>query len=160
MAIATASTPHVQDDPFALYVVDSEGPPLVHVSRTRRSEIVVFGRRQRLFPPIVLGTGPILLNAAENDEKIELSKIVASRFGDADIKITATLELADVVREQANLGLPTPKSSLSSKQPTGRKICRVCSSSTRCQCPTAVPRSDPGQGVTSQARRRPETHIG
>ena len=34
------------EDPFGLYVVDSEGPPLVHVSRTRRCEIVVFGRTQ------------------------------------------------------------------------------------------------------------------
>ncbi|MFI5454044.1 MAG: flagellar basal body P-ring protein FlgI [Isosphaerales bacterium] len=97
-----------RDDPFALYVVDSEGPPLVHVSRTRRSEIVIFGRQQKLLPPIVLGTGPILLNAADNDDKIEVSKIVPSRFGDADIKLTTTLELAEVVRRMANVGASYP----------------------------------------------------
>jgi len=108
-AIATASRrPSIHDDPFALYVVDSEGPPLVHVSRTRRSEIVIFGRQQKLLPPIVLGTGPILLNAAENDDKIELSKIVPTQFSDADTKITTTLELADVVRRTANLGASYP----------------------------------------------------
>ena len=81
---------------------------MVHVSRTRRSEIVIFGRQQKLLPPIVLGTGPILLNAAENDDKIEVSKIVPSRFGDADTKLTTTLELAEVVRRMANLGASYP----------------------------------------------------
>ncbi len=59
LAIASASARNRarQEDPFALYVVDSEGPPLVHVSRTRRSEIVIFGRQQKLLPPIVLDTG-------------------------------------------------------------------------------------------------------
>ena len=110
LAIATASRRRtIHDDPFALYVVDSEGPPLVHVSRSRRSEIVIFGRQQKLLPPIVLGTGPILLNAAENDDKIELSKIVASRFSDADTKVTTTLELADVIRRTANLGASYPE---------------------------------------------------
>jgi hypothetical protein len=111
VAIASASSRRRPDDPFALYVVDSEGPPLVHVSRTRRSEIVIFGRQQKLLPPIVLGTGggSILLNAAVNDEKIEVSKIVPNRFGDADVKITATLDLADVIRRTANLGASYPE---------------------------------------------------
>jgi hypothetical protein len=98
-----------RDDPFALYVVDSDGPPLIHVSRTRRSEIVVFGRQQKLLPPIVLDTGTIFLNAAENDDKIELSKIIPNRFGDADTKITTTLELAEVVRKTASLGATYPQ---------------------------------------------------
>ena len=111
LAIATLARRRrsVQDDPFALYVVDSEGPPLVHVSRTRRCEIVVFGRQQKLLTPVVLGTGPISLNAADNDEKLEISKIVPSRFGDADTKITSTLELAEVLRRLANLGAGYPE---------------------------------------------------
>jgi hypothetical protein len=112
MALAFASaTRHRpgQDDPFALYVVDSEGPPLVHVSRTRRPEIVIFGRQQKLLAPIVLGTGPILLNASENDDKVEVSKIIPSRFGDADAKVTTTLELAEVLRRAANLGASYPE---------------------------------------------------
>lgn len=110
LAIATASRRKraIQDDPFALYVVDSEGPPLVHVSRTRRCEIVIFGRQQKLLTPIVLGTGPISINAADNDDKIEISKIVPSAFGDSDTKITSTLELPEVVRRLANLGAGYP----------------------------------------------------
>jgi flagellar basal body P-ring protein FlgI len=113
MALAIASASHRnrarQDDPFSLYVVDSEGPPLVHVSRTRRSEIVIFGRQQKLMPPIVLGAGAILLNAAISDDIVELSKIVPSRFGDTDTKVTTTLDLAEVVRRTANLGASYPE---------------------------------------------------
>jgi flagellar basal body P-ring protein FlgI len=110
MAIAAAARRRNRpEDPFALYIVDSEGPPLVHVSRTRRAEIVIFGRQQRLLPPVVLGTGAILLNADVNDEKIEMSKIVASPYGNADSKVTTSLELAEVVRQAANLGASYPE---------------------------------------------------
>ncbi len=97
------------DDPFWLYVVDSEGPPLVHVSRSRRSEIVIFGRQQKLLPPIVLGTGPYLLNAADHDDAIEISKIVPSRSEDGDSKVSTTLDLADILRRTANLGASYPE---------------------------------------------------
>jgi flagellar basal body P-ring protein FlgI len=107
-AIASASRPRAED-PFALYIVDSEGPPVVHVSRTRRSEIVVFGRSQKLLPPIVLGTGAILLNAADKDEQVEISKIMPSKFGDSDVKVRSSMELGEVVRRVANLGATYPE---------------------------------------------------
>jgi flagellar basal body P-ring protein FlgI len=113
MALALASSArrrrNVQEDPFALYVVDSEGPPLIHVSRTRRCEIVVFGRQQKLLTPIVLGAGAISLNAADNDDKLEISKIVPSAFADSDTKLTSSLELAEVLRRLANLGAGYPE---------------------------------------------------
>jgi flagellar basal body P-ring protein FlgI len=104
----TASTPRVPDH-FSLYVVDSDGPPVVHVSRTRRSEIVLFGRDQALETPVVLGTGNILLNAAEKDDQIEISKIVMSRFGNNDVKLRTSLDLVEVIRRVANLGATYPE---------------------------------------------------
>jgi flagellar basal body P-ring protein FlgI len=110
MEIATASRRrHRPEDPFALYLVDSEGPPMVHISRTRRTEIVVFGRQQKLQTPVVLDGGEILINASDNDQSIELSKIVPSSAADSDIKVTASLEVADVVRQIANLGASYPQ---------------------------------------------------
>ncbi len=111
LAIATAARRKraTVDDPFGLYVVDSEGPPMIHVSRTRRCEIVVFGRQQKLLTPVVLGTGPISINAADNDEKIEISKIVPSAYGDADTKITSARDLPEVLRRLANLGAGYPE---------------------------------------------------
>ena len=112
MAIEIASSwrrRHRPVDPFALYLVDSDGPPLVHVSRTRRTEIVVFGSRQKLLPPIVLDGGDILLNAGDNAETIELSKIVPSQGPDSDVKVASSMELAEVIRRVANLGATYPQ---------------------------------------------------
>ena len=126
LAIATAARHRrtVPDDPFALYVVDSEGPPLVHVSRTRRCEVVIFGRQQKLMTPLVLGTGPISLNAADNDENIEISKIVPSRFNDADTKITTSLELADVSQDGQHGGR-LPRRGRRAREGIARKTSRA-----------------------------------
>jgi flagellar basal body P-ring protein FlgI len=110
MALAIASTRRPKaDDPFSLYIVETEGPPVVHISRSRRSEIVVFGRGQKLQPPIVLGAGPVLLNAALHDEELDISKIVPSKHGDADVKIRSSLDVGDVIRQVANMGLTYPE---------------------------------------------------
>jgi flagellar basal body P-ring protein FlgI len=108
-AITAARRAPRPEDPFFLYLVDCEGPPLIHVARTRRCEIVVFGRGIKLQPPIVLGTGSILLNASEHDDGLQISKIVPSRYGDADEKISCSFELGDVLRQTANLGANYPE---------------------------------------------------
>jgi len=108
IALASAAQRPRAEDPFALYIVDSEGPPVVHVSRSRRSEVVVFGRSQKLLPPIVLGTGAILLNAADKDDEIEISKIVPSKSGDSDVKLRTSLDVGEVIRRVANLGTTYP----------------------------------------------------
>lgn len=97
------------EDPFALYIVDSEGPPMVHLSRTRRTEIVLFGREQKLLPPMMLDGGDILVNASEADEKVELSKIIVSAGGASDMKAMCPPEVGQVIREAANLGATYPQ---------------------------------------------------
>ena len=112
LEIANASRRRARpSDPFALYIVDTEGPPLLHVSRTRRAEVVIFGRQQKLLTPIVLGSesGAFQLNAADNDDRVELSKIVANPYGESDAKLTTSLETADVIRQAANLGASYPE---------------------------------------------------
>lgn len=108
MALALSRRPRAED-PFALYLVDSEGPPAVHISRSRRSEITIFGRGQKLLPPIVLGDGAILLNASEFDDSLDISKIVPSKFGDDDVRVRGSLEIGDVIRRVANLGATYPE---------------------------------------------------
>jgi hypothetical protein len=108
VAIARSSSRRRKDDPFALYLVDCEGPPMIHVARTRRCEVVVFGRGQKLLPPIVLGD-TYLLNAADGDEAVEICKIVPSRYGDADQNVQSSLEMGDVLRRMANLGATYPQ---------------------------------------------------
>jgi len=110
MAVALASSRRPRaEDPFTLYLVDSDGPPAVHISRSRRSEIAIFGRGQKLMPPIVLGEGAILLNASEFDDSLDVSKIVPSQFGDDDVKVRSSLEIGEVIRRVANLGATYPE---------------------------------------------------
>ena len=116
MALALGAAPHKarpakpKPDPFALFVVDCEGPPMVHVSRSRRSEVVVFGRGQKLLTPAVLG-GPtsILLNAAEGDDSIQISRIGSRGAEEPDVKVACPLELGEVIREAAQLGASYPE---------------------------------------------------
>jgi hypothetical protein len=110
LAIASAARRrrNQPEDPFTLYMVDSDGPPMVHVAKTRRPEIVIFGRSQKLLTPVVLGTGPILLNASDGDEKVQISKIVATSSGADDDKMAAPLEVGEVIRRTANLGAKYP----------------------------------------------------
>ena len=109
MAIESRSRRGRVDDPFTLYMVDCEGPPLIHVARTRRCEIVIFGRGHKMMTPIVLGTGSILLNASEGDETLQISKIVPNRVDDSDPKVVTSLDLGDVIRRTANLGASYPE---------------------------------------------------
>lgn len=98
------------DDPFHLYVVDCEGPPMVHVTRNQRAEIVIFGKGQKLLTPVVLGAGgPLLLNASDGDSKIQISKITTKTLDAPEIRVTCGLELVDVIREMANLGSSYPE---------------------------------------------------
>jgi hypothetical protein len=115
MALALANSQRRRarpEDPFALYLVDCDGPPMVHVANTRRCEIVLFGRAQKILTPLVLGNGAILLNASDGDDSIQICKIVPVRGNssesDGDTKVAASLELGDVIRQTANLGAKYP----------------------------------------------------
>jgi flagellar basal body P-ring protein FlgI len=97
-----------REDPFELYVVRGDGPPMVHVSRTRRPEIVLFGDQHLLEPPVVLGgTGPILLNAAQGDRRIEVSRIELT--GAPPQVLSCSTELVEVIRCVAALGATYPQ---------------------------------------------------
>jgi len=97
------------DDPFDLYIVDCDGPPLIHVTNTRRCEIVVFGRGQKLLTPVVLGGGgPILLNAGVGDEMIYLSRIGSDDPDSPDLRASCPPDLGTVIQEAANMGATYP----------------------------------------------------
>ncbi|WP_435018661.1 flagellar basal body P-ring protein FlgI [Tundrisphaera sp. TA3] len=98
------------EEPFSLYVVDCEGPPMVHVSRNLRCEIVIFGRDQKLLTPVVLGSGgSILLNASDGDDQVQLTKITSKSLDDPESKINCPLDLPEVIRQMAALQSSYPE---------------------------------------------------
>jgi flagellar basal body P-ring protein FlgI len=97
-------------DPFELYLVDCEGPPLVHVAQSRRPEIVVFGTHQRLETPLVLGgAGPILLNATASDQTVQISRINDVEAGGSEAHVESSSELGQIIQNVANLGATYPE---------------------------------------------------
>jgi flagellar basal body P-ring protein FlgI len=97
------------DDPFSMYVVDCDGPPMVHVTRSQRCELVVFGKGQKLLTPVVLGSGgPMLLNASDGDDRVQISKITTKTLDAPETRVTCGLELSEVVRQMANIGATYP----------------------------------------------------
>ena len=98
-----------RSDPFDLYIVDCEGPPLVHVAKTRRCEIVVFGKGQKLQTPAVLGVGAIQVNAADGDDHAQVSRVGVEAVDGPDQKVASSLELAQIIRQVANLGATYPE---------------------------------------------------
>src|SRR4029079_7601973 len=61
---------------FYYHVLNVPGAPLIHVTRSHRRAIVLFGTEQPLKLPLVLDAGPrILVNGMHGDQ------ITVSRFG-------------------------------------------------------------------------------
>ena len=114
MALKFATTkvkrPERREEPFALYVVDCEGPPMIHVTRNLRRELVVFGKQQRMITPMVLGSGgTILLNASDGDRTVQISKINEKILDAPRLKADSPLDIAEVVRTLANIGASYPE---------------------------------------------------
>ena len=99
-----------REEPFALYVVDCEGPPMLHVSRNTRAEVVLFGKSQMLLTPVVLGSGgPLLINAADGDDEVQISKITEKILDAPRVKVASSLNIADVIHRLANIGASYPE---------------------------------------------------
>lgn len=99
-----------REEPFSLYVVDCEGPPLTHVARNLRREVVIFGKSQRLITPMVLGSGgTVLLNASDGDPSVQISKINEKILDAPRLKVDSPLDVAEVVRNLANIGASYPE---------------------------------------------------
>ncbi len=97
------------EDPFALYVIDCEGPPMMHVSRNLKCEIVLFGKAQKLLTPTVLGSGgSLLLNASDGSDQVQISSITSKTLDATAARVNSPLELYRVIVEMANLGASYP----------------------------------------------------
>ena len=86
---------------FNYHVLDTSGPAMIHVTRSRRPEVVLFGHNQRLRGPLVVEAGnQIMIRGVEADE------FVVSRFavGEPDQKRFVSNRVDDVIRAVVELG--------------------------------------------------------
>ena len=59
---------------FHYHVLDVAGPPMIHVTRSRLPEIVMFGTGQRLLTPLSLNAGNDIMITSRGDHEIAVSK--------------------------------------------------------------------------------------
>jgi hypothetical protein len=89
---------------FSYHVLNTEGPPMIHVTRSKRPEIVVFGAGQRFNLPLAIEAGNrIMVNSTRPGEPGE---IAVSRFavGEPEQKRWVSSRVDDVVRAIVELG--------------------------------------------------------
>jgi hypothetical protein len=90
-------------DSFWLHHAVPNSPPMVHLSASRRAEVVFFGQEPSLLPPARIMAGPEFTVTAQQGDK----HCVVSRFITSTGKIyqhTCSLRLEDIIRAMAEMG--------------------------------------------------------
>ena len=86
---------------FNYHVIDTTGPPMIHVTRSHRQEVVLFGGQQRFRTPLsMIEAGRIMLTSNDGGE-IVLSKFTVN---EPDQQRTVSTKVNDVIRAIAELG--------------------------------------------------------
>jgi hypothetical protein len=92
---------------FWLHRVAPATSAMVHVSLSRRPEVVLFGKSQTLVPKFSLLAGEFAVTAAAGDERCTISHFPAS--GEGGSRVRCSLELADVIKVMAEQGAAYPE---------------------------------------------------
>ena len=88
-------------DEFTYHTVNTTGPPMIHFSRSRVPEIVVFGQDVTLQQPDFLYAGKDIILKSAGPDRIEAVRFQA---GGDDRRVECSNRLDDVVRTIAELG--------------------------------------------------------
>jgi hypothetical protein len=90
------------NDQFNFHVLKTEGEPLIHMTRNRLSEVVLFGADQRFSTPLALTAGNhINVNAPAGSETITVTRF---ELGSPDQRKVVSTRVADVILTVAEMG--------------------------------------------------------
>lgn len=94
-----------------LHAIESpESPPLVHVSRRRRQEIIVFNRDQEFKLPLSLRAGEfVMINSSAENDKVYLASFRPGPNGTVRNRVECSTKVVDVIREAAKMGADYPE---------------------------------------------------
>lgn len=93
-------------DQFWLHTLDSTGDPMVHMTRHRRPEIVLFGRDQKFRTPVALTAGlHININGKAGMETLTISRF---QVGREDQRKVVSTRVEDVIMAVAEMGATYP----------------------------------------------------
>ena len=90
---------------FHYHLIASKAAPMVHITKSVRPEIVLFGPDQRLKLPLALEAGNKIVIKSTSDEQILVSKFSSN---ESDQKRLVSTRLDDVIRAVVELGATYP----------------------------------------------------
>ncbi len=97
---------HKLESGFTLHLVPSTGDPLIHVTRRRQPEVVLFGADQRFSAPLVLRAGhDVLVQCPDNGNKVKLTLITP---GQPNKELYSSLRVSEVITAATELGVEYP----------------------------------------------------
>ncbi|MGD9719728.1 MAG: flagellar basal body P-ring protein FlgI [Pirellulales bacterium] len=85
---------------FSYHVLNTAGPPMIHVTRSYRPELVLFSHDQQLKAPFVLEAGKSILVKGAGD-KVTVSKFAVNQ---TDQKRVVSTQVDDIIRAIVELG--------------------------------------------------------
>jgi hypothetical protein len=87
---------------FSLHPVESTGTPLVHITRYKKAEIVVFGAEQEFLPPLMLRAGTrIILQSAAQRGRVLVKRIAP---GETMQQRESSYRVTEVIKAISDLG--------------------------------------------------------
>ena len=89
------------DNQFTYHVLNVDGPPMIHVTRSRLAEVVVFGSHQQFRLPIAVSAGNHIAIRDQENGQICVTKYVV---GELDQKRVVSPRVDDVIHAVADLG--------------------------------------------------------
>lgn len=96
-------------DTFWLHTPAPESKPLVHLSTSRRAEIVVFGETPKLRTPCSLLSGSYHITAAEGDQKCTITYLPFGADEGQESRTSCSLELPAIIKMLAEQGATYPE---------------------------------------------------
>jgi hypothetical protein len=94
------------NDRFSLHVLATGGPPLVHLTNCKKTEVVLFGADQELRTPLFARAGTcILVSAPAGSTKVRVSRFAV---GQEDQRKVVSTRVEDVILAVSELGATFP----------------------------------------------------
>lgn len=93
---------------FFIHTVDSDAPPMVHLSRNLRKEIVIFNDEQSLKTPILLRSRNMIITASAENGEVHITSFTPSPSGTIRNHSTCDLKLSSVIRTAVSMGATYP----------------------------------------------------
>jgi len=91
---------------FSLHIVESTGDPMIHLTRYKKSEIVLFNANQEFLAPLVVRAGKnFIVKSSSDGTHIEITR---TAVGERSIKEKVSKRIGHVIHTLADLGAGYP----------------------------------------------------